>query len=354
MCSYSLLRARRSLAAGAAAAALTGCSVPMQSVRLGPEAAPVEVEMMPGELREGNPVAGRPQRRGRQHRVRIVESVDRYWTAGPGSAPSSPLISATRPRGSLRRAHRDARLLGRAQEPAASRLPAGRCSEHYHEVVLRLPERNRRSVALTAGWNSVFARRSILGADRTVLFKEALTSGVWAMHGEWASGRWNAQAQGFMGGGEHGASLDVARMLMGGESLSYGIAMHVGMTHSDWLAAGPSAAPGRTAYRAGIGPSVMLKGITASSLLGIYSDGLETLQISSTRSINGNLTSVGTGHHHRREDRFAEGRSCPAGGRVDAHGRHPRGGRRGAQHQGQQPPRPARGAPVDDLGRPKP
>ena len=31
---------------------------------------------------------------------------------------------------------------------------------------------------------------------RVVLFKEALTSGVWAMHGEWASGRWNAQAQG--------------------------------------------------------------------------------------------------------------------------------------------------------------
>jgi hypothetical protein len=37
----------------------------------------------------------------------------------------------------------------------------------------------------------------------------------------------------------------------------------------------------------------MLKGITASSLLGIYSDGIETLQISSTRvSVNGNLTSV--------------------------------------------------------------
>ena len=37
----------------------------------------------------------------------------------------------------------------------------------------------------------------------------------------------------------------------------------------------------------------MVKGITASSQFGIYTDGIETLQIASTRlSVNGNLTSV--------------------------------------------------------------
>jgi hypothetical protein len=321
MCSHSMLRPRHWSAAGAAAAALAGCSVPMQSARLGPDTAPVEVEMLPAELGEGQ--SGELVVRSAGADSIVFESlngVDRYWTAGPElRAVIAPDFGDPAPL--LRYAdHRDGRLLDLLKKPARIAVcRRGRCSEHYHEIAQRLPERNRRSVALTAGWSSVFARRSILGADRTVLFKEALTSGVWAMHGEWASGRWNAQARGFTGGGEHGASLDVARTLMGGESLSYGIAMHVGMTHSDWLSAGPSAATGRTAYRAGIGPSVMLKGITASSLLGIYSDGLETLQISSTRvSINGNLTSVRHPVTLTAEKTFAFGGGAIVSRRRDA------------------------------------
>jgi hypothetical protein len=298
MCSHSMLRPRHWFAAGAAAAALAGCSVPMQSARLGPDTAPVEVEMLPAELGEGQ--SGELVVRSAGADSIVFESlngVDRYWTAGPElRAVIAPDFGDPAPL--LRYAdHRDGRLLDLLKKPARIAVcRRGRCSEHYHEIAQRLPERNRRSVALTAGWSSVFARRSILGADRTVLFKEALT-----------------------GGGEHGASLDVARTLMGGESLSYGIAMHVGMTHSDWLSAGPSAATGRTAYRAGIGPSVMLKGITASSLLGIYSDGLETLQISSTRvSINGNLTSVRHPVTLTAEKTFAFGGGAIVSRRRDA------------------------------------
>ena len=318
---FSFEQVRRSFAAGAAAASLTACGVGMQSTRLGPEASPITVEMLPGELREGQPAELVIRSPGADSIVfQSLNGVDLYWTAGPElHAVISPdfgdTLAQTRYAG-----YRDGRLLDRLIKPARIAVcRRGRCTEHYHEIPLRLPEQNARSVALTAGWSSVFARRSILGAGRTVVFKEALTSGVWAMQGEWASGRWNAQAQGFYGGGEHGASLDLARMLMGGDGLSYGLAIHAGMTHSGWLSAGPGAGAGRTGYRAGIGPSVMLKGVTASSLLGIYSDGIETLQISSTRvSVNGNLTSVRHPVTITAEKTFAFGGGAIVSRRRDA------------------------------------
>jgi hypothetical protein len=196
----------------------------------------------------------------------------------------------------------------------------GRCREFHHEIAVKLPERNDRSVAVTAGWSSVFARRSVRGANRTVLFEDALNSGVWSVQGEWAARGWNGKVQGFLGADGRGASLDVSRVLKGGDGLSYGLAMHVGTTRSDWLGDGagyPRA--DRTAYRASIGPSVMLRGITASSQFGIYTDGLETLQIASTRlSVNGNLTSVRHPITVTAEKTFAFGGGAVLSRRRDA------------------------------------
>jgi hypothetical protein len=251
--------------------------------------------MLPDVVRDGQPALLVVRSAGADSIV--LESgngVDRYWSHGPElratiGADFGDAVPVMR-----YAVERDGRHLDLLKKPVRIAVcRRGRCTEHAHEIPVRLPERNRRSVALSAGYSSVFARRSILGAGRTVLFKEALTSGVLTARGEMAAGRWNAQAQGFAGGGEHGASLDMARMLKGGDGLAYGLAVHVGMTRSDWLEEGSGRGPGRTVWRGGIGPSVMLKGVTASSLLGVHSDGVETLQISSTRiSVNGNLTSV--------------------------------------------------------------
>ena len=320
MVPFSLPNNRRSFAC-AAAAALAGCSVPMQVTRLGPEPQRVEVEIQPAVLQDGQWAELVVRSPGADSIVfQSLNGVDRYWTSGPelraviGSdfGDATPVARYAE--------HRGGRLLDVLKKPARIAVcRLGRCTEHYHEIAVQLPERNRRSVALTAGWSSVFARRSILGADRTVLFKEVLTSGVWSVQGEWASGRWNAQAQGFYGGGEQGGSVNLSRMLTEGDGLSYGLSMHLDMTRSDWLSEGPGAAPGRTAYRAGIGPSVMLKGITASSLLGIYRDGVETLQISSTRvSVNGNLTSVRHPVTLAAEKTFAFGGGAIVSRRRDA------------------------------------
>ena len=75
----------------------------------------------------------------------------------------------------------------------------------------------------------------------------------------------------------------------------------------------------RTAWRAGIGPSVMLRGVTASSQLGIYADGAQTLQIVSTRvSLNGNLTEVRLPVSLSAEKSFAFGGGAIVSRRRDA------------------------------------
>ena len=216
---------------------------------------------------------------------------------------------------------RDGEVLPYLKRPvriAVCRL--GRCRDFHEEVAIKLPVRNQRVVAVTAGWSSVFARRSIRGANRTVLFEDALNSGVWSLQGEWSAGKWNGRVQGFMGADDHGAWLDLSRVLKAGDGLSYGLAMHAGVTHSDWLDAGPSGMlRNRTVYRAGIGPSVMVKGITASSQFGIYTDGIETLQIASTRlSVNGNLTSVRHPVTITAEKTFAFGGGAIVARRRDA------------------------------------
>ena len=73
----------------------------------------------------------------------------------------------------------------------------------------------------------------------------------------------------------------------------------------------PSATPiltQGTAYRASIGPSIMIKGLTASSQLGIYTDGQATLQeVSTFVSLNGGLTEVRTPVTVTLEKTFAFG-----------------------------------------------
>ncbi len=278
------------------AVALVGCGIPSHSTRLAEGPEPVDIRMEPSVLRGG------------QEAIVVVRSasadsiaiesengVDRYWSDGPRL---DAVVSANF--GDLRPKHRyaerwDGVLLDRWMKPATiSVCQRGRCREFYHEFEVRLPERNQRTVALTGGWSTVFARRTVTGRNRAALFNEALRSSVLSLEGELAAKSWSAKAQGFFGAEGYGASIDLSRVIKQGEEVSYGIAMHLGTTRNEWLPDGrrPTLAD-RTAYRASLGPSIMLRGITASSQFGIYASGRETLQIIGTRiSANGRLTSV--------------------------------------------------------------
>jgi hypothetical protein len=280
--------------AACVSACLIGCGIPARTARLASAPDPVAVRLQPALPRPGQVAELLVESPGSDSIV--VESlnrVDRFW--GKGSRLRIQVgddFGEQDLRG--RYAGRSGGLLlDQLQRPA--RILAcrrGRCRELYHEIPLQLAERNQRTVALTAGWSSVLARRAITGSNRTVLFKEVLSSGIWTVQGELAARGWNVQVNGFASAGEYGGALDMSRVVKRGHGISYGVATHLGLSHSDWLPEHPALAD-RTVYQASVGPSVMLRGITASSQLGIATDGRETLQIVSTRiSANGNLMSV--------------------------------------------------------------
>ena len=224
-----------------------------------------------------------------------ANGLDRYWTKGArlditldgnfGEAAGEGTGYAVRHNG---------RLLDLLYRPVrVSSCRQGVCRSYYHELPVKLPERNRRTVEVTAGYSTVFARRSIVGGARTVLFREALSSGIWTLNGEWTARSWNAHAMGYWSNDEYGGGLDLARVLKHGNEVSYGAALHVSALRSGWLPERESPLlVDRTAIRVALGPSVMLRGITASSQLGLMTDGAETMQIVRTRvSANGNLMS---------------------------------------------------------------
>jgi hypothetical protein len=302
--------------------ALMGCAIPTQSTSLTAGPDPVELQMTPTVIYTGQRTQVIVRSPGADSIALESENgLDRYWSAD--SVLSAWLTSDFGEAEPVTRYApiRNGQVLAYLKKPVLITVcRLGRCRQFHHEITVKLPERNERVVAVTAGWSSVFARRSIRGANRTVLFEDALNSGVWSLQGEWSAGKWNGRVQGFLGADDQGAWLDLSRELKSSDGLSYGLAMHAGVTQSDWLDSDLGPLPAnRTAYRAGIGPSVMVKGITASSQFGIYTDGVETLQIASTRlSVNGNLTSIRHPVTVTAEKTFAFGGGAIVARRRDA------------------------------------
>lgn len=311
------------LVACSSVALVGGCAVTSQPIELAAGPEPVRLTTRPAGVH------------GEQGTQAVVESpgadsialesdngLDRYWSAGPVLTATLTRDFGDSVANTPEAVRWQGHLLDRLQRPAKIAVcRAGHCREFYHEFPQALLEHNRRTVALTAGWSTAFARRSITGGDRTVLFKEALNSSVWSFQAELADRRWNARAQGFVGQDEQGASLDVSRVLKpSAEGLSYGIAMHLGMTHDDWLPEQSSPIPAdRTVYQVSVGPSVMIKGISASSQIGVYTNGQETLQVLSTRiAVNGNLTAVRSPVTISAEKSFSFGSGAVISRRRDA------------------------------------
>jgi len=225
-----------------------------------------------------------------------LSGLDRFWEAGPvlraqvGSEFGDTIAGAqyaVRERGQL------LDLLKKPMKIVVCRRHD--CREFYRELAVRLPERNERSVAVTMGGSTAFTKRAVTSRDKSVLLKEALNHSMYDLQAELATGGLNVRLQGFLGSDYRGGSLDVSRQISRmGEGLSYGLAMHVAASQAAWLPVDQSAILSRsTAYRASIGPSIMIKGLTASSQIGIYTDGRSTMQeVSTFLSLNGGLTEV--------------------------------------------------------------
>ena len=316
-------RISRIASATMAAVAFAGCGIPSQTTNLVGGPAPVTVRLEPATPTVGQ-FADLMVTSPHADSI-VVESengLDRYWTTrdtlriqlDPNFGDSLPTERYA--------ARWQGELLSRFMKPAhitVCRTGSG-CESMYYEIPVILPEANHRTVAVTAGYNTTFARRSLVGSHSTVLFREALSSGIWSAQAELSDRRWSGRIAGYAGRGERGASLDLSRVLKHAGELSYGVAMHLDADRSEWLpeGEGPVVAD-RTAWRVGIGPSVMLRGVTASSQLGIYNDGVQTLQVVSTRvSLNGNLTEVRLPVSLSAEKTFAFGGGAIVSRRRDA------------------------------------
>jgi hypothetical protein len=292
---------RRTCLAGASLAcvalSLQGCSISTSTVNLSSGPQPVELTITPGVIHAGGAVE--LQVVSPSADSILIESaggLDRYSENG-GSLSARLQSDFGDPDSETRFAVRqNGRLFNVLKKPMkVSVCQKNICSEYFHELAVQLPERNVRSVAVTGGWSTAFTKRAVTARDKSVLMKEAINHTVWNVQAELAKGGLNAKLQGFFGADEKGGSLDVSHEIKRmGEGVSYGLAMHLSATHAQWLPTdrNPVLTHG-TAYRASIGPSIMIKGLTASSQLGVYTDGQETLQeVSTFISINGGLTEV--------------------------------------------------------------
>ena len=276
---------------------LQGCGISTSTANLSTGPEPVEFTMTPSVVHAGGSVQIRVLSPSADSIVVESENgIDRYWEPGGSlrarlQSDFGDTLSETR-----YAVRQNGRLFDVLKKPVKVRVcRKNTCSEYFHEFAVQLPERNERSVAVTGGWSTAFTKRAVTGRDKSVLLKEALNHTVWNLQAELATGGLSAKAQGFYGADEKGGSLDLSHEIKRlGEGMSYGLALHLGATHAQWLPTkqNPVLTHG-TAYRASIGPSIMIRGLTASSQIGIYTDGRETLQeVSTFVSLNGGLTEV--------------------------------------------------------------
>lgn len=305
--SFSALMAPLCVALG-----LQGCGISTSTVNLASDPEPVELTLTPAIAQAGASVQLKVVSPSADSiAVESVDGLDRYW--GDGSTLTTRLDSDFGDSlGGLAYAVREkGRLFDVLKKPMKVAVcRKGHCREYYYELPVRLPERNERSVAITGGWSTAFTKRAVTGRDKLVLLKEALNHTVWNVQAEVATGGLSGRLQGFYGADERGGSLDLSHEIKRlGEGMSYGLAMRLAATHAEWLPTDRSAILRRaTAYRASIGPSIMIKGLTASSQIGIYTDGQETLQeVSTFVSLNGGLTEVRTPVTVTLEKTFAFG-----------------------------------------------
>ena len=276
---------------------LQGCGVSTAAVDLTPGPEPVELTITPTVIQAGGSAQVRVVSPSADSiSIESPNGLDRYWGIGSNLTARVSSDFGDREPGTQFAVRQHGQLFNVLKKPMkVSVCRRGSCREYYYELPVQLPERNERSVAITGGWSTAFTRRAVTDRDRSVLLKEALNHTVWNVQAELATGHLSARLQGFYGADEHGGSLDLSREISGmGEGMSYGLAMHLSATHTQWLPIERDAALTQgTAYRASIGPSIMIRGLTASSQLGIYTDGRETLQeVSTFISLNGGLTEV--------------------------------------------------------------
>ena len=274
---------------------LGGCAIPTSTVALANGPVPVRMGITPAVARSGesqlvqviSPNADSIQ-------LRSANGLDRYSAVGSALQVSLPGNFGDRTGETHFAVRSHGRLFNALKKPVNVYVCRNQtCQWYYHELTVLLPEQNRRRLALSAGWSAAFTSRAIRGIGPAVS-RSSPSRSEWNLQAELAAGPMNARLQGFAGPDWRGASLDVSREIKRGDGLSYGLAIRLEGIQAQWdPAVGISTVSRGMAYRGSIGPAIMLRGITASTQLGIYTDEKGAMQeLSTFLSFNGALTEV--------------------------------------------------------------
>jgi hypothetical protein len=278
--------------------ALRACSPPpASSVDLADGPAPVRLHLNPAVSRADGPIQlSVTSPSADSIVVSSANGLDRYSATGamlqaslqPNFGDSLPVMRYA--------ARYEGRLLNVVKKPVKVEVCRRHsCQAYYHELSLLLPERNRRSVAITGGWSTNFSQRAVRIPNQGPAQRGAQSASEVNLQAELAVAGLSARLEGSWGSGARMASLDLSREIKRSSAgMSYGLALHLGSIHADWQpTAGNAALSSGTAYRASIGPAIMLKGFTISTQIGVYGNGGAVMQeLTNFVSFNGALTEV--------------------------------------------------------------
>lgn len=277
---------------------LQGCSSPaVTTVELADAPVPVRLRTNPAIATRAAPVQLRITTPNADSiEIRSADGFERYSGKGASlqvSLPSTFGDSTPLARYAVRR---NGHLFDVFKKPMYVTVCRNRnCREYYHELAVRLPEQNRRRVAVTAGWRTALSDRAVENSGRDLVSHDPPNHSVWNLQAEFATGTVTARLQGSFSSQARAAALDLARVIRsGGDGVGYGLAVHLGGNRGEWVpVAGSNLPSGSTTYHASVGPAVMLKGVTFTTQFGLFVDGGEMLQEMSTiLSFNGGFTDV--------------------------------------------------------------
>ena len=144
--------------------------------------------------------------------VSSVNGLDRYSATGamlqaslqPDFGDSLPVMRYA--------ARHEGRLLNLVKKPVKVEVCRQHsCQSYYHELSIVLPERNRRSVALTGGWSTNFSQRAIRIPNQGPAQRGARSASEVNLQAEVAMAGLSARLEGTFGSGARMASLDISR-----------------------------------------------------------------------------------------------------------------------------------------------
>jgi hypothetical protein len=303
------------------ASGLQACRTSVATVDLAAAPVPVKLRMTPATV----PRAGVMQFRvmtpnADSIQIRSADGLDRY--TGKGRELEVYLLSTFGDSIPLARyaVKASGHLLNVLKKPVIVTVcRASTCRDYYHELPVRLPEHNRRRIAVTGGWSTAFTRQAVKNPGRDPL-RDGGEHSVWNLRAELATKATSVRLQGFLGSQERLGVLDLAHVIRpSDQGPGYGLAVHLAASNGDWLPVMQRDLPTRATYQASIGPAVMLKGLSFSSQFGVYINGGQTLQeMSTVLSFNGGFTEVRYPFSIMLERRIALGNEPVVARRRDA------------------------------------